>query len=136
MFALDSTFLSEAGITGLSAAAERSLLQRIHSEVESRVGQRLAAGLSDAQLVEFERINGRDDEFVRAWLTVHSPHYTADPFFRKVQAHLGPDTEPGAVRAQYADGHWLSLNRPDYQMIVTTTLAELREEIAARIGAL
>ena len=76
MIQLDEKWLTQQGITGLSADDAQSLLQHLYSELELRVGMRLSENLTDAQLAEFEEITNRgDEEAAFTWLETNCPDY-------------------------------------------------------------
>lgn len=73
---LTHDWLIELGIVGLDDATAQSLLAHIRDTLEERVGERLAANLTDAQLEEFENINDSGDmDAAQAWLSTNCPDY-------------------------------------------------------------
>lgn len=60
----------------LDAAELAGLIATVHSELEARVGVRLASLCTDDELVEFERlVETEDDEMCANWLAEHIPHH-------------------------------------------------------------
>jgi hypothetical protein len=76
MLKLDRKFLQDVGLGRLAPGPASLVHAYLAVELESRVARRLAAGLSDEELAEFEAI-GRsgDDTASLAWLHETRPHY-------------------------------------------------------------
>ncbi len=75
MFKLDDNFLRELGLGGLPAAEKNKMLSHIYETLEMRVGVRLASGMTDAQLDEFESyINNNDEAGALKWLETNFPN--------------------------------------------------------------
>jgi hypothetical protein len=71
---LDVEVLKRAQLAELPAAFVDVILRSIYDELEMRVGQRLAARMSDAQFDEFEVFIDNDDEpGALAWLAANFP---------------------------------------------------------------
>lgn len=76
MFKLDDNFLRELGLGALPAAEKNKMLSHIYETLEMRVGVRLASGMTDAQLDEFESyINNNDESGALKWLETNFPNY-------------------------------------------------------------
>lgn len=76
MFKLDDNFLKELGLGSLPAAEKNKMLSHIYETLEMRVGVRLASGMTDAQLDEFESyINNNDEAGALKWLESNFPNY-------------------------------------------------------------
>lgn len=76
MFKLDNNFLKELGLDGLPAEEKNKMLAHIYETLEMRVGVRLASGMTDAQLDEFESyINNNDEAGALKWLENNFPNY-------------------------------------------------------------
>ena len=74
MIKLDEEFLAELGLGGLPPEDKKSLLAAIYEHLQMSVGQRLAEGMSAAELREFEAIlDSGDEEQASAWLQEHAP---------------------------------------------------------------
>ncbi len=131
MFQLDDKFLQDLGLGDLSPDQKQSFLQHTYGELEQRVGMRLAEGLSDAQLLQFEDITGRDEAKVRDWLNSNVPGFDQSEDFKKFIDATGADQNDPAVLAEYAATQWLEQNRPDYRKVVAEVLEEIKKEISA-----
>lgn len=130
MFQLDDTFLQDIGLGTLPEEQKAAFLQHIYGELEMRVGTRLAEGLSDIQLAEFESLIERDKEKVEEWVQKNIPDYATRPDFQKLQEQAKvQNADQTVVLSEYAATKWLELNRPDYRDVVAQVLAELKQEI-------
>lgn len=137
MFQLDDKFLEDLGLNELPEEQRGAFLQHIYSELELRVGSKLADGLSDYQLQEFESIIDRKDDVILAWLQRHAPNYQEEETFAKIQQSLGiVDPNDAQLRSEYAATKWLEINRPDYRIVVSQTLEGLKQEIIANKSAI
>jgi hypothetical protein len=73
---IDDKFLEELGLAALPAEEKQALVAQIIETLEMRVGTKLASGLSDAQLQEFEGfMNANDQEGALKWLETNAPNY-------------------------------------------------------------
>lgn len=76
MFKLDDNLLQELGLGSLPAADKNSMLKHIYETLEMRVGMKLANGMSDSQLDEFESFIDKNDEAgALKWLETNFPNY-------------------------------------------------------------
>jgi hypothetical protein len=74
--ALDDAFLADVGLADLPADQRAELVAHIIDTLQERVGTRLAAGLTDAQLAEFERLMESGDQAAAlTWLETNAPDY-------------------------------------------------------------
>src|SRR5688572_19359647 len=76
MFKLDDNLLQELGLGTLPPAEKNKMLAHIYETLELRVGMKLAEGMSDAQLDEFEGFIDKNDEpGALKWLETNFPNY-------------------------------------------------------------
>ena len=76
MFKLDDNFLKDLGLGSLPPVEKNKMLSHIYETLEMRVGVRLASGMTDAQLDEFESyINNNDEAGALKWLETNFPNY-------------------------------------------------------------
>lgn len=131
MFDLDEKFLQDVGIANLPDDQKQQFVQQILEELEFRVGNQLAEGLSDEQMQEFDGILRQDEEKVRRWLEANVPNYRELDDFKKFLELVDrtPDTLEAAGLSEYTSTKWLEKNRPDYREVVTATLDNLKQEI-------
>lgn len=132
MFQLDDNFLKDLGLENMPEEQRKAFLQHIYDELELRVGTRLAEGLNDAQMSEFEGLIDKDEDKIHTWLNANVPQYTQAEDFKALLAQVGEDKANDVnVLSEYAATKWLELNRPDYRSVVATVLNELKGEIIA-----
>ncbi len=72
---LDEHFLADLGLGELSPRQKNQLLAMCYEALERRVGQQLAAVMSDRQTAEFEAYVNTDEEMAMAWLAENLPEY-------------------------------------------------------------
>src|SRR5688572_1321305 len=92
MIKLDDDLLQELGLAGLPAEEKKKLLAHIYETLEMRVGMKLAAQMSDAQLTEFEQFLDRNDEGgAFKWLETNCPNYkdVVAAEFERLKAEIG-----------------------------------------------
>ena len=76
MIKLDNQFLQDVGLGELPDADKKEMRRHIYEQLELRVGTRLASGMTDAQLDEFEAlINNQDEAGALKWLETNFPNY-------------------------------------------------------------
>lgn len=66
-------FLQEMGLTAMPEEQKRKFLAYIQEELEVRIGERIAKGLTDEQLNEFDMIT--DQAEATKWLEKNRPDY-------------------------------------------------------------
>lgn len=131
MFQLDDNFLKDLGLDNLPEEQKQAFLQHIYDELELRVGTRLAEGLSDEQLEQFEALVARDQEVVQSWLASNVADYRNQEDFQRFVAATGSNADDQAVISEYAATKWLETNRPDYRSVVADVLDQLKGEIVS-----
>lgn len=100
MFKLDDNLLRELGLGELPAQEKNRMLAHIYETLEMRVGMKLAQGMSDDQLREFEQLMPLEHDSIE----------------------IKKDKEQQALR-------WLETNFPDYKKVVADELEKLKNEI-------
>jgi len=100
MFKLDDDFLKDLGLGALPAEEKKKMLSHIYETLEMNVGMKLASGMSDAQLDEFESL-------------MPTPEDSPEEQARKEQAAL----------------KWLEANFPNYKQVVAEELEKLKHEV-------
>lgn len=109
MFKLDDNLLRELGLGDLPPQEKNRMLQHIYETLEMRVGMKLAEGMSNQQLDEFEKL-----------------------------MPLQTDTEEMRKQKEQQALTWLETNFPNYKQVVADELEKLKAEIkssAAQIMA-
>jgi predicted RNA-binding Zn ribbon-like protein len=102
MFKLDDNLLQELGLGSLPPQEKNRMLQHIYETLEMRVGMRLAEGMSNQQLDEFEKL-------------------------MPVQT----DTEEVRKQKEQEALRWLEANFPNYKQVVADELEKLKAEVKA-----
>jgi hypothetical protein len=76
MFKLDDDLLKELGLAALPPDEKNKMLSHIYQTLEMRVGMKLAEGMTNEQLDEFEGFVERNDEAgALKWLETNFPNY-------------------------------------------------------------
>lgn len=102
MFKLDNNLLIELGLGGLSPQDKNRMLAHIYETLEMRVGMRLAEGMSESQLDEFEAL-----------------------------MPLPEDTQEVRAQKEQDALKWLESNFPNYKQVVAEELEKLKTEVKA-----
>jgi len=135
MFQLDDDFLRDLGVANLPDDQKQALVQHIYEELEMRVGTKLAEGLDDEKMQEFDAIMQRDEPRVRTWLDTYLPGYAQQEEYRQFMGDVA-ENPPIEALANYAAAQWLSRNRPGYQEVVARVLEEIKNEIITNRDAI
>lgn len=69
----DDKFLQEMGLSAMPEDQKQKFLDYIQEELEVRIGERIAKGLTEAQLNEFDGIT--DSAEAARWLEKNRPDY-------------------------------------------------------------
>ncbi len=69
----DENFLKEMGLQAMPEDKKQDFLNYIQEELEVRIGQRIAKGLTEAQLQEFDSLT--DHREITDWLENNRPDY-------------------------------------------------------------
>lgn len=76
MFQIDDKFLEQLGLGALSQEEKEKMKAHIYETLEMNVGMRLASGMSEEQLNEFEALmNNNDEAGALKWLETNFPNY-------------------------------------------------------------
>lgn len=133
MYKFDDGFLEGVGLAGIPDNQKDAFLQYAQDQLETRVGEKMSEGLSEAQLDEFEKIIDNDQEVISNWLA-NAGDYKNDELYRKLADNTG-GSEAEVVN-DYVTARWLNKNCPQYQQIIADSIESLRQEIAANKDAL
>jgi hypothetical protein len=130
MFQIDDKFLDQLGLGALPQEEKDKMKAHIYETLEMNVGMRLASGMSEAQLDEFEGFMSGDVSHANNYLGRLNPNWQQDPAY---QAQLTQATQQGAnpetVTSEYAALKWLETNFPNYKQVVAEELDKLKEEV-------
>lgn len=133
---LDDSLLEELGLGALPEAEKKPFLRQLYEELEKRVGTRLAAGMSDEQISQFERFATGDIEYAKSYLDSNVANWMSLPdyasMYQERQAaatRAGAEFNEMAVVAEYAAFKWLETNFPNYKDVVAEEFDKLKVEI-------
>lgn len=133
---LDDSLLEELGLGQLPEAEKKPFLRQLYEQLEKNVGTRLAAGMTDEQLNQFERFAAGDIAYASQYLQSVNPNWTAAEDYaamyreRQVAAtRAGAQFQEQAVVAEYAAFKWLEINFPNYKDVVADEFEKLKGEI-------
>ena len=128
MFKLDESFLEELGLQGMPEEQKGEFLKHVQEELEVKVGERIAEGMSEEQMDDFEKILDGDQGAIDAVLTANE-NYKSDTVYRLLVDQNGyADGAPETLQ-EYASMRWLMRNKPNHAEVVTQVIEELKEEI-------
>lgn len=122
MAIVDADLLAEMGLSAVPAEQRQALLDATYRELERRVGERLADGLSEEQFETFDMIIGENKEGTLAWLEGYVDNWRNK--FEALHARV-----PEISFFELAAAEWLAYNRPDYPEIVAGVFADLKSEL-------
>lgn len=69
----DENFLQEMGLSSMPEDQKKAFLEYVEEELEVRIGERIAQGLTEVQLNQFDQIT--DQAEAAKWLEVNRPDY-------------------------------------------------------------
>lgn len=138
---LDDKFLEEIGLGTLPEAEKPKMRAHIYETLEMRVGMRLASGMSNQQLNEFESFVSGDIARAKAYLDTWKADWEQDANYqanienaKKRVAKEGREltqADIDGLTSEFAALQWLSSNFPNYKDVVSEELNKLKAEIKA-----
>lgn len=130
MFQIDDNFLASIGLEALPQDEKEKMKAHIYEQLEMRVGMRLASGMSDQQLSEFEGFMSGDVSKATDYLARLNPNWQADPgYLASQQTAQQAGVDSASATSEFAALKWLETNFPDYKKVVAEELEKLKEEI-------
>lgn len=66
-------FLAEMGLSAMPEEQKKDFLEYVQEELEVRIGERIARGLTEVQLNEFDMITDQNE--AAKWLEINRPDY-------------------------------------------------------------
>lgn len=131
MFQIDDNFLASIGLAALPQDEKEKMKAHIYETLEMRVGMRLASGMSDEQLSEFEGFMSGDVTRATDYLDRLMPNWRQDPSYTASQQQAQQaGIDLNAATSEFAALKWLETNFPDYKKVVAEELEKLKQEIA------
>lgn len=70
---IDEAFLAEVGLAAMPEQKKKEFLAFVQEELEVRIGERIAKGLPEVKLNEFDMITDREE--ATKWLEINRPDY-------------------------------------------------------------
>lgn len=70
---IDEAFLAEVGLAAMPEQKKQDFLAFVQEELEVRIGERIAKGLPEVKLNEFDMITDREE--AAKWLEANRPDY-------------------------------------------------------------
>ena len=70
---IDEAFLAEVGLAAMPEQKKQDFLAFVQEELEVRIGERIAKGLPEVKLNEFDMITDREE--ATKWLEANRPDY-------------------------------------------------------------
>lgn len=130
MFQIDDKFLEQLGLGALPQEEKEKMKAHIYETLEMNVGMRLASGMSDAQLDEFEGFMSGDASKATTYLSNLNPNWQQDPaYVASQQQATQAGLDPNGATSEYAALKWLETNFPNYKQVVAEELEKLKTEI-------
>ena len=132
MYKFDDQFLEEVGLANMPAEQKQSFLDYAQEQLEIRIGEKMSAGMTDAQIEEFEKIIDGDQQTVDG-LLANLGDYKNDEIYQRL---LQNGASEATVVNDFVTAKWLNQNCPQYQQIIADSLAGLKTEISANKDAI
>ena len=132
MYKFDDRFLEEVGLANMPAEQKQSFLDYAQEQLEIRIGEKMSAGMTDAQIEEFEKIIDGDQQTVDG-LLANLGDYKNDEIYQRL---LQNGASEATVVNDFVTAKWLDQNCPQYQQIIADSLAGLKTEISANKDAI
>lgn len=132
----EDELLAECGLTALPPEEQRSLLDAFQAELNVEIGAILGQGLTTAQQNDWQSLVDCNESWVRSWLAENVPNFEDDPRYLTLKSRATPTDSQVLVLSDYARGHWLKINRPNYRQVVPVVYQQLVSELKARASEL
>lgn len=128
----DNNFLIEVGLQALPEEQKKEFLAQAQEELEVRVGEKMCEGMSDEQLIEFEKLMENDQETIRKMVFELKEDFREDEIYKKLLKKYGVTEGTWEILAEYLSVRWIQKNRPDHKQIVEQVAEELKAEIRSQ----
>ena len=70
---IDERFLGEVGLSAMGEEEKKAFLEYVQEELEARIGEEIADGMTEEKMKEFEE--AENDDVAKAWLEKNRPNY-------------------------------------------------------------
>ena len=128
MLRLDESFLKNVGLGDMLAEEKGPFLKYVQEQLEMRIGERMAEGMSAAQVEEFERL-AEGDETERAKFLAAEGNYQGDSIYLRMVEKGGFADGADETLNEYVLMKWMMKNQPNYKGIVEEVMGEIKKDI-------
>ncbi len=128
----DDNFLMEVGLQALPESQKKEFLAQAQEELEVRVGERMCEGMSEEQLIEFEKLMENDQETIRKMVFELKEDFREDPVYHKLLKKHGVKEGNWEILSEYLSVKWIQKNRPEHKKVVEEVAEALKAEIRAQ----
>jgi len=128
MIKIDEEFLEEVGLSDMPEKRKADFIEQTQEELETRVGERMSAGMSLEQLREFDGIMNKDRDTMIDMLARIGDYHGDEVYLKLLDRH---NTKEGnlEIMGEYLSVKWIQMNRPDYAEITHEVVDNLKNEI-------
>lgn len=134
MYQFGDEFLETVGLSSMPEAQRAGFLGYVRDQFETRIGEKMSEGLSEAQIAEFGKIVDNDEQTIND-LLAKAGDYKNDPVYQALLENGGEDGSATTLN-DYVTATWLNQNCPDYAKILEAAMNELKAEIKAQKEAI
>jgi len=128
----DDNFLMEVGLQALPESQKKEFLAQAQEELEVRVGEIMCEGMSDEQLLEFEKLMENDQETIRKMVFELKEDFRVDSVYLKLLKKHGVKEGNWEILSEYLSVKWIQKNRPEHKKVVEEVAEALKAEIRAQ----
>ena len=112
----------------MSENEKKAFMIHAQEELEVRVGEKMAEGLTVAQLEEFDGIMNMDRN-VMIRILARMGDYRQDELYQRVLDRHGVKEGTMEILSEYLSVKWIQENRPDYAKVAEEVAESLKTEI-------
>ena len=105
----DDNFLMEVGLQALPESQKKEFLAQAQEELEVRVGEIMCEGMSDEQLLEFEKLMENDQETIRKMVFELKEDFRVDPVYLKLLKKHGVKEGNWEILSEYLSVKWIDV---------------------------
>lgn len=128
MIKIDEQFLQDVGLAGMPEEQKAAFVAHAQEELEMRVGEKMAEGLTVVQLEEFDGIMQMDRN-VMIRILARMGDYRQDELYQKILKRHGVTEGTMEILSEYLSVKWIQANRPDYAKVAEEVYEGLKAEI-------
>lgn len=128
MIKIDEQFLEEVGLANMPEEEKKAFMAHAQEELEVRVGEKMAEGLTVAQLEEFDGIMNMDRN-VMIRILARMGDYRKDELYARILKRHGVTEGTMEILSEFLSVKWIQEHRPDYAEVAEQVAQELKMEI-------